>query len=60
MQVGLHPDHKETCFFLVRTDGTEEDFSYNKCIRHAEELIAPGKGKSYGYRKENVGRNELK
>ncbi|KAI3468807.1 hypothetical protein Pfo_025470 [Paulownia fortunei] len=57
IKVGRHPDHKETCFFLVRTDGTEEDFSYNKCIHHALEIIAPQKAKAYRSRKENVARN---
>ncbi|KAL7160206.1 hypothetical protein ABFS83_01G078000 [Erythranthe nasuta] len=59
IKVGRHPEHKETCFFLVRTDGTEEDFSYNKCIRHALEIIAPEKAKGYRSRKENVVRNQV-
>ncbi|CAA0820535.1 DNA-directed RNA polymerase IV subunit 1 [Striga hermonthica] len=54
IKVGLHPDHKQTCFFLVRTDGTEEDFSYNKCIDHAFELIEPDKANAYKTRKEDV------
>lgn len=45
-QVGRHPDHKENCFFLVRTDGTEEDFSYRKCIDHAFDIISPDKVKT--------------
>ncbi|KAG8374841.1 hypothetical protein BUALT_Bualt10G0037500 [Buddleja alternifolia] len=54
IKVGRHPEHKETCFFLVRTDGTEEDFSYNKCINHALEIIAPQERKVYRSRKKNV------
>ncbi|KAL3647224.1 hypothetical protein CASFOL_008192 [Castilleja foliolosa] len=56
IKVGRHPDHKETCFFLVRTDGSEEDFSYNKCIHHALEIIAPDKANAYRARKENLAR----
>ncbi|KAK6137568.1 hypothetical protein DH2020_028688 [Rehmannia glutinosa] len=54
IKVGRHPDHNETCFFLVRTDGTEEDFSYNKCIHHALEIIAPEKASAYRSRKQNL------
>lgn len=29
----VHPDHDKTrCFFVVRKDGTKEDFSVTKCI----------------------------
>ncbi|KAL6556344.1 hypothetical protein OROGR_005632 [Orobanche gracilis] len=53
--VGRYPCYKETCFFLVRTDGTEEDFSYNKCIHHALEIIAPEKANAYHpSKKENA------
>ncbi|KAL6550065.1 hypothetical protein OROMI_020553 [Orobanche minor] len=55
IKVGRHPCYKETCFFLVRTDGTEEDFSYNKCIHHALEIIAPEKANAYHpSKKENA------
>lgn len=31
--VGRHPTHPETrCFFVVREDGTKEDFSIAKCL----------------------------
>ncbi|EPS74753.1 hypothetical protein M569_00001, partial [Genlisea aurea] len=43
IKVGLHPEHQQTCFILKRSDGTEEDFSYRKCINHALELVAPRK-----------------
>lgn len=33
-----HPDHKNTrCFFVVRSDGTKEDFSMSKCIKKMEQ-----------------------
>ncbi|PIN05614.1 DNA-directed RNA polymerase [Handroanthus impetiginosus] len=54
IKVGRHPDHKEMCFFVVRTDGTEEDFSYNKCIHRALEIVAPEKAKAYRSKKENI------
>ena len=31
--VGVHPDHEQTrCFFVVKKDGSKEDFSVSKCI----------------------------
>ncbi|KAJ4846700.1 hypothetical protein Tsubulata_031972 [Turnera subulata] len=43
-----HPQHKDTrCFALVRTDLTEEDFSYRKCHLAALEIIDPDKAKSF-------------
>jgi DNA-directed RNA polymerase IV subunit 1 len=31
--VGLHPDYQDTrCFFVVKKDGTKEDFSFHKCL----------------------------
>lgn len=31
--VALHPEFKQTrCFFVVKKDGTREDFSFHKCI----------------------------
>lgn len=36
--VDEHPDYKNTrCFFVVRKDGTKEDFSMSKCIKKMEE-----------------------
>lgn len=33
--VDFHPDHNMTrCFFVKKTDGTKEDFSYHKCIQN--------------------------
>ncbi|KAL5709479.1 DNA-directed RNA polymerase [Ranunculus cassubicifolius] len=33
IKVGYHPRFQESrCFFVVREDGSTEDFSYNKCI----------------------------
>lgn len=31
--VGLHPEFKQTrCFFVIKKDGTKEDFSFHKCL----------------------------
>lgn len=31
--VGLHPEYKQTrCFFVVKNDGSKEDFSFHKCL----------------------------
>ncbi len=36
-EVGEHPDYAKTrCFFVVRKDGTKEDFSISKCITKLE------------------------
>ncbi|CAH9055149.1 unnamed protein product [Cuscuta europaea] len=48
IKVGQHKGHEDSrCFLLVRSDGTEEDFSYHKCVHHALELIAPKQAKTY-------------
>lgn len=31
-QVRSHPIWKSRCFFLVRVDGTSDDFSFRKCV----------------------------
>ncbi|CAI5463391.1 unnamed protein product [Closterium sp. Yama58-4] len=31
-QIRPHPEFHSRCFFLVRTDGTVDDFSYRKCV----------------------------
>ncbi|MED6131304.1 hypothetical protein PIB30_008638 [Stylosanthes scabra] len=47
IKVGWHPEHKAArCFFIERTDGTVEDFSYRKCILGALEIIDPDKAKT--------------
>ncbi|KAJ7522625.1 hypothetical protein O6H91_18G020200 [Diphasiastrum complanatum] len=33
-QVKKHPKWHSRCYYLVRTDGTLEDFSYRKCVNH--------------------------
>lgn len=39
-EVDKHPKFTETpCFFIVRKDGTKEDFSFNKCIKEIGALI---------------------
>lgn len=36
-EVGVHPLYEKTrCFFVVRKDGTKEDFSVTKCIMALE------------------------
>jgi DNA-directed RNA polymerase-5 subunit 1 len=36
-EVGTHPSYEKTrCFFVVRKDGTKEDFSVTKCIMNLE------------------------
>lgn len=32
MQIKRHAEMDSTCFFVLRADGSEEDFSYRKCI----------------------------
>ena len=37
-EVGEHPDYAKTrCFFVVRNDGSKEDFSISKCITKLEQ-----------------------
>ncbi|KAL8225713.1 hypothetical protein R6Q57_018270 [Mikania cordata] len=33
-QVRYHPQWKSRCFFLVRSDGSADDFSFRKCVDH--------------------------
>ncbi|KAK9049457.1 hypothetical protein SSX86_001706 [Deinandra increscens subsp. villosa] len=33
-QVRYHPQYKSRCFFLVRIDGSADDFSFRKCVDH--------------------------
>ncbi|KAF7828324.1 DNA-directed RNA polymerase IV subunit 1 isoform X1 [Senna tora] len=48
INVGQHPEHKDTrCFFVVRDDGTVEDFSYRKCILGALDMIAPARANQF-------------
>ena len=36
-EVGCHPEYDKTrCFFVVRKDGSKEDFSVTKCINALE------------------------
>jgi DNA-directed RNA polymerase-5 subunit 1 len=36
-EAGVHPLYEKTrCFFVVRTDGSKEDFSVTKCIVNLE------------------------
>ncbi|KAK7317076.1 hypothetical protein RJT34_01003 [Clitoria ternatea] len=44
IKVGWHPIYNDSrCFFIVRNDGTVEDFSYRKCILSALEVVDPAK-----------------
>jgi hypothetical protein len=45
-QVGWHPKFTDSrCFFIIRKDGTIEDFSYRKCILGALDIVDPEKSK---------------
>lgn len=33
-EVRYHPMWKSRCFFLVRADGSSDDFSFRKCVDH--------------------------
>lgn len=38
--VDFHPKFNDTkCFFVVRTDGSKEDFSYVKCLKEISKMI---------------------
>ncbi len=38
--VDVHPKFTDTkCFFVVRKDGTKEDFSYVKCMKEISKMI---------------------
>jgi hypothetical protein len=55
-QVGWHPKFTDSrCFFIIRKDGTVEDFSYRKCILGALDIIDPEKSK---IQKENWSRSD--
>lgn len=48
-QVGPHPEYNKTrCFFVVKTDGTKEDFSVSKCIMNLEAQSADGEDEGNG------------
>lgn len=33
-QIRFHPTFKSKCFFLVKNDGSVDDFSFRKCVDH--------------------------
>ena len=33
-QVREHPRWRSRCYFIVRTDGSVDDFSFRKCVNH--------------------------
>jgi len=42
--VGFHPVYNKTrCFFVIKEDGTREDFSFHKCIHNLANSITPKK-----------------
>ncbi|AES94122.2 putative DNA-directed RNA polymerase [Medicago truncatula] len=46
IKVGWHPEFTDSrCFFIIRKDGSVEDFSYRKCILGALDIIDPKKSK---------------
>ncbi|WJX54939.1 DNA-directed RNA polymerase [Trifolium repens] len=46
IKVGWHPKFTDSrCFFIIRKDGTIEDFSYRKCILGALDIVDPEKSK---------------
>jgi len=39
-EVNMHPEYKDTkCFFIVKHDGTKEDFSYVKCVKKISAMV---------------------
>ncbi len=32
IQVRMHPSWKSRCYYLIRSDGSVDDFSYRKCV----------------------------
>ncbi|XP_027338985.1 protein EMBRYO DEFECTIVE 514-like [Abrus precatorius] len=60
-QIRKHPTFKSMCFFLIREDGSVDDFSFRKCVDHilplpeemhlksdANRALSGGGGKHYG------------
>ncbi|CAN4100413.1 unnamed protein product [Withania somnifera] len=33
-QIRFHPQYKSRCFFVIREDGSVDDFSFRKCVDH--------------------------
>lgn len=33
-QIRFHPQFKSRCFFVIREDGSVDDFSFRKCVDH--------------------------
>lgn len=62
-QVRYHPSWKSKCFFLLRIDGSVDDFSFRKCVDHILPLpdnmkvsSAPSNGKkAWGQQKGRGG-----
>ena len=55
-QVRYHPEYKSRCFFLIRNDGSCDDFSLRKCVDHILPLPENMQKKS-GVNKALGGRN---
>ncbi|XP_008782334.2 protein EMBRYO DEFECTIVE 514-like [Phoenix dactylifera] len=60
-QVRYHPTWKSRCFFIVRVDGTDDDFSFRKCIDRIlplpDQMKVPSasNGKKVGHQKGGGG-----
>ncbi|XP_047316792.1 protein EMBRYO DEFECTIVE 514-like [Impatiens glandulifera] len=37
-QVRFHPEYKSRCFFIVKDNGSADDFSFRKCVDHISPL----------------------
>lgn len=37
-QIRFHPQFKSRCFFVIREDGSVDDFSFRKCVDHIQPL----------------------
>lgn len=49
IKAGVHPTHSSKCFMIKRTDGSEEDFSYIKCVHHIFPKKQTNNGKKRRY-----------
>lgn len=66
-RVGNHPLWKNRCFFLIRQDGSVDDFSFRKCVQHilplplhmalkSDDVVAIQQGNGRGGRGRGRGR----
>lgn len=57
VQVRFHPMWKSRCFFLIREDGSVDDFSFRKCVDHILPLPEQMKGNSAANKGLGGGKN---